>query len=652
MSESSGNHKHNQNPRNYFLSDIPLPRAINIQENMLKEIGFSDRKNTEMVPLNSASGRIVSQDIEARFSSPIYNTAAMDGVAINSLLSVGATESIPVILKSCGQYEWVDTGDALPDWTDSVVMVEDVEEIEDGNILLRSPVGPYQHVRREAEDFAAPELLLHAGSKISPRDLACLGASGIGEIPVIRRPKVAIIPTGNELIPSGHKPQPGQVIEFNSAVIAALCKDWGAEVDVLSPVSDVLDEIKDAIVCQADSSDIVLVLAGSSAGSEDFTSEAVQSVGSIAFHGVAIRPGHPILLGNVGSVPVMGIPGYPASAEITADLFLKPMLELFDSSVIETRESITAELTRRLSSSMGDDEFIKVTLGYIGERYVATPLSRGAAMTLSMSKADGLLTIPAAKEGFEKGEKVSIELLTSRTLIDKTVLMSGSDDIAIRLLEGEVQSQFPDIRLRNSSVGSVGGLIALADRSAQIAGSHLLDTETGKYNITASKRILSARDFKLVDFVGRTQGLIFRQENASNISGIQSISENNLNFINRQRGSGTRLFVDHLLASQGIDPLEIIGYEVEEYTHWAIAAAVLSGSADVGVGIYAAAQANALQFIPLGQERFQFVIPSEESDDIRVKAVISVLQSDGLKRSIEELGGYDVSLMGNIAYET
>ena len=207
----------------------------------------------------------------------------------------------------------------------------------------------------------------------------------------------------------------------------------------------------------------------------------------------------------------MGIPGYPASAEITADLFLKPMLELFDSRVIETRESITAELTRRLSSSMGDDEFIKVTLGYIGERYVATPLSRGAAMTLSMSKADGLLTIPAAKEGFEKGEKVSIELLTSRTLIDKTVLMSGSDDIAIRLLEGEVQSQFPDIRLRNSSVGSVGGLIALADRSAQIAGSHLLDTETGKYNITASKRILSARDFKLVDFVGRTQGLIFRQ---------------------------------------------------------------------------------------------------------------------------------------------
>ena len=205
----------------------------------------------------------------------------MDGVAINSLLSVGATESIPVILKSCGQYEWVDTGDALPDWTDSVVMVEDVEEIEDGNILLRSPVGPYQHVRREAEDFAAPELLLHAGSKISPRDLAWLGASGIGEIPVIRRPKVAIIPTGNELIPSGHKPQPGQVIEFNSAVIAALCKDWGAEVDVLSPVSDVLDEIKDAIVCQADSSDIVLVLAGSSAGSEDFTSEAVQSLSLI-----------------------------------------------------------------------------------------------------------------------------------------------------------------------------------------------------------------------------------------------------------------------------------------------------------------------------------------------------------------------------------
>lgn len=652
MSEGLGKGKHAQHSRNYFLSDIPLKRAQEIQVTMLKDIGFVDRRRTEMVPLDLASGRIVSRNIEARFSSPIYNTAAMDGIAITSSISVGASESIPITLHSIGQYEWVDTGDALPDWADSVVMIEDIEEVEGGEILLRSPVGPYQHVRREAEDFAAPELLLHAGSKITARDLACLGASGIGQVPVTTMPRVSIIPTGNELVPSGQKPQPGQVIEFNSAVISALCKDWGAEVEVLPPVSDVLSDITNAIISQSDVSDIVLILAGSSAGSEDFTSAAVQAVGSVAFHGVAIRPGHPILLGNVGSVAIMGIPGYPASAELTADLFLKPMLQLFDGRVIEMRESVTAELTRRLSSSMGDDEFIKVILGHIGERYVATPLSRGAAMTLSMSKADGLLKIPADREGFEKGEKVSIELITGRTVIDKTVLMSGSDDIAIRLLEGEVQNQFPEIRLRNSSVGSVGGLVALGDRSAQIAGSHLLDPETGTYNIAASKRLLAGRNFKLVDFVGRTQGLIFRRESISDIESIESISENNLNFINRQRGSGTRLFFDHLLGVHDIDPSEIVGYEVEEYTHWAIAAAVLSGSADVGVGIYAAAEANDLQFIPLGQERFQFVIPSEESEDTRVKAVLSVLKSNRLKEAIKKLGGYDVSLMGDVSYET
>ena len=652
MNDKLGKGKHTQHHRNYFLTDIPLDRAKEIQAKLLRDIGFADRKRTESVPLDLASGRIVSQDIEARFSSPIYNTAAMDGIAITSSTSIGASESIPIILNSVGQYEWVDTGDALPDWADSVVMIEDVEEVEGGKILLRSPVGPYQHVRREAEDFAAPELLLHAGSKITPRDLACLGASGIGDVPVTTMPKVTIIPTGNELIPSGQKPQPGQVIEFNSAVISALCKDWGAQVEVLPPVPDVLSDIIEAITSQSGASDIVLILAGSSAGSEDFTSAAVHSAGNVAFHGVAIRPGHPILLGNVGSVVVMGIPGYPASAELTADLFLKPMLQLFDGRVREMGEAITANLTRRLSSSMGDDEFIKVVLGHIGERYVATPLSRGAAMTLSMSKADGILKIPADREGFEKGENVSIELITGRSVIDHTVLMSGSDDIAIRLLEGEVQNQFPEIRLRNSSVGSVGGLVALADRSAQIAGSHLLDPQTGMYNIAASKRLLPDRDFKLIDFVGRTQGLIFRHENSSDIEDIQSISGNNLSFINRQRGSGTRLFVDHLLGVNDIDPAQIIGYEIEEYTHWAIAAAVLSGSADVGVGIYAAAEANGLNFIPLGQERFQFVIPSEELEDTRVKAVLSVLGSDRLKGSIKKLGGYDVSLMGDVAYET
>ena len=636
--------------RNYFLKDIPLQAAQDRYKNHLNNIRFVEAGGTETLPINDSVGRVSSQSVFAKISSPHVTTSAMDGIAIKYESSVGATETRPIKLHEGSDFMWVDTGDPIPEGFDSVIMIEDLEKLTSNELVIRSPVAPYQHIRKIAEDIAAPELLIQKGAVIRSLDLACLGASGLSEVEVTSRPKVCFIPTGTELVKIGQKPSPGQIIEFNSVLMSALVAEWGGEAFVADPVPDDPVLLEKALLEAVKNCDVLVVIAGSSAGSEDFTSSVINKVGEVVVHGVAIRPGHPVILGSVFGKPVMGMPGYPSSALVTAELFLKPMILGFLSSNQIIPDTLESVMGKKVSSPLGEEEFLRVIVASVDGTYVANPTTRGAAMTLSIAKSDGVVSIPAGSEGLEEGAKVRVFLNRHRSEVTNTLLISGSHDIALDILASELTSQQNGIRLISSSVGSVGGLLSLSKGFAHMAGTHLLDEDTGEYNVAAVKRHITNEKIHIYDFVGRTQGVMVQKGNPKGIKDVKDLLGSGTKFLNRQRGSGTRVLFDFLLKQAGIDSENIVGYDNEEYTHWNVAAAVSSGFVDAGVGIMAAALASDLEFIPLANERYQIAIPSKfigASDN--VDTLLETLLSENLRKQIDSLGGYDVSMMGNIA---
>ena len=636
--------------RNYFLKDIPLQAAQDKYNNHLNEIKFTDARTTERVAINDSVGRVSSESVFAKISSPHVTTSAMDGIAIKYGSSIGATETRPITLYEGSDFVWVDTGDPIPDGFDSVIMIEDLERSTGNEVVIRSPVAPYQHVRKIAEDIAAPELLIQKGAVIRSLDLACLGASGLSEVEVISRPKICFIPTGTELVKIGQTPKAGQIIEFNSVFMSALVADWGGEAFVIDPVPDDPVLLEKAVLEVLNNCDILVVIAGSSAGSEDFTSSVINKVGEVVVHGVAIRPGHPVILGSVFGKPVMGMPGYPSSALVTAELFLKPMILNFLSSNQIVSDTLESVMGKKISSPLGEEEFLRVVVGSVDGSYIANPTTRGAAMTLSIAKSDGVISIPASSEGLEEGAKVRVFLNRQRSEVTNTLLISGSHDIALDILASELTSLQNGIRLISSSVGSVGGLLSLSKGFAHMAGTHLLDEDTGEYNVSAIKRHITNEKVHIYDFVGRTQGIMVQKGNPKGIKEVKDLLGNGTKFLNRQRGSGTRVLFDFLLKQSGIDSENIIGYDNEEYTHWNVAAAVSSGFVDAGMGIMAAALASDLEFIPLENERYQIAVPSKFIGSMEnVDILLESLLSENLREQIDALGGYDVSLMGNVA---
>ena len=367
-------------------------------------------------------------------------------------------------------------------------------------------------------------------------------------------------------------------------------------------------------------------------------------------HGVAIRPGHPVILGSVSGKPVMGMPGYPSSALVTAELFLKPMILNFLSSNQIVSDTLESVMGKKISSPLGEEEFLRVVVGSVDGSYIANPTTRGAAMTLSIAKSDGVISIPASSEGLEEGAKVRVFLNRQRSEVTNTLLISGSHDIALDILASELTSLQNGIRLISSSVGSVGGLLSLSKGFAHMAGTHLLDEDTGEYNVSAIKRHITNEKVHIYDFVGRTQGIMVQKGNPKGIKEVKDLLGNGTKFLNRQRGSGTRVLFDFLLKQSGIDSENIIGYDNEEYTHWNVAAAVSSGFVDAGMGIMAAALASDLEFIPLENERYQIAVPSKFIGSMEnVDILLESLLSENLREQIDALGGYDVSLMGNVA---
>ncbi len=638
-------HRHG---RRYYLQDIPLDDASSRYADALNQAGALTLTDSEQVPIQDALGRITADAIWALRSVPHYDAAAMDGVTVRSTDTVGASESSPLTLTLPDQAAWVDTGDPIPDGFDAVIMVEVVREIDDSTIEIRSPVPPYNHVRPLGEDIVQSELLLPQNHRLRPPDLGACAAAGVTSIQVRRKPTVAIIPTGTELVGISDHPKPGDIVEFNSIVLASMLKEWGANPTRLPPVPDdpnlLEKEIRDAVR----KFDLVLINAGSSAGTEDYTAGTVEKLGRLVVHGVAIRPGHPIVLGVVKDKPVIGIPGYPVSAVIACELFVQPIIESKLGHATEPNPTTMATMTRRVHSPMGEDEFLRVRLGQVGDRLVATPLQRGAGVISSLVRADGIARIPRLSEGIEAGSRVSVRLLRSMRDIRRTIVATGSHDLVLDLLASRLSETSGSPTVSSANVGSIGGLLAIRRGETHVAGSHLLDEETGEYNVSYIDRYIPGKQVVLVHLAARTQGLMMPPHNPMRITSLSDLARDGVRFVNRQRSSGTRVLLDFKLREMGIPAESIRGYEREEYTHLAVAAAVQGSRADVGLGILPAAKAMGLEFVPLFEEEYDLLIPTEFYDGDLLRPMLNMIRSAEFQREVEELGGYNTSQMGMV----
>lgn len=631
--------------RSIYLEDIPLPQARARLAAALHACGRGAPLPGERVTLAQALGRVTAEAVHARLSSPHYHAAAMDGYAVAAAVTHGATATRPRALRLSGEAWPVNTGDALPPGTDSVIMIEDTQELPEQRIAIRSAVAPWQHVRPMGEDMVASELVLPPNHALRPVDLGALAACGHSSVTVRRRPRVFILPTGSELVPPGVDPAPGQVIESNSLVLAAQVQNAGGEATVLASVADEPSAIRAALLTAlADAPDLLLLLSGSSAGSRDFSATALRAEGELLVHGVALRPGHPVILGMVRDVPVIGVPGYPVSAALTGELFVLPLLRRWLGQAETARVEVEARMTRKLVSPTGDDDYVRVTVAQVDGRLLATPLGQGAGVITSLVRADGLALVPRFSEGLNRGATTPVQLLRPLATLRRTVLAQGSHDPLLDLLAGWLAKRGQ--RLVSTNVGSLGGLVVLRRAEAHLAGVHLLDETGGEYNQAAVRHWLPDEPLRLVTFAHREQGLMVARGNPLAVRGLEDLPR--LRCINRQRGSGTRVLLDYELARRGIATTEITGYGHEVYTHLAVAAAVASGAADCGPGLRRAALALGLDFVPVGEERFDLCIPERHCEHAGVQALLDVLAEADFRAALGREPGYDARATGAV----
>lgn len=609
----------------------------------------------EAVPAEESLGRITAAPVFARTSVPHYHGAAMDGIAVRAEDTFGASEAQAVTLAPAPargrqperRFAYVDTGHPLPAWANAVVMIENVYPAADGRVQIRAAAAPWQHVRLVGEDVVATEALLPRSHRIRPYDIGALLAAGHLTVPVAPRPRVAIIPTGSELVEPGAAKHPGAITEFNSRVIAAFVSEWGGVPVRLARVPDELARIREAVAAAAARHDAVVVIAGSSAGARDFTVGALAALGEVLVHGIDIMPGKPAICARVGGTPVLGVPGYPVSAVIVCQQVLQPLLARLLGVAPEPPPTIEAVVPRKLPSKLGLEEFVRVTLGRVGERVVANPLGRGAGVITTMVRADGVLRIPPLSEGVNAGETVRVELLRPAGEIEHTIVMSGSHDVALGILEDCLKRRAPHLKISMTNVGSLGGLVALKRGEAHLVGSHLLDPKSGTYNLVDVARLLGARaEVQVVALAVREQGLIVARGNPKRVRTLRDLTRADVRYVNRQPGAGTRVLLDYLLGKQRIAPRRIRGYEREEYTHMAVAVAVASGLADCGLGIRSAAVALGLDFVPVEREQYDLVLRGDFAHTPAATALLATLRSPEFRTAVEALGGYDLASAG------
>lgn len=651
---------------NVYLHDIPLEEAWQRLDQALETHGLAGILGWEDVELGEQIvGRVTAAPVWALTSSPNYHSAAMDGFALRAAAIHGAMPTSPISLEVDKEAVYVDTGDPLPEWANVVIPIENVEALDQAGdpavdirhprqIRIRAALPPWSHVRPMGEDIVATQLILPTGHTIRPVDLGAIAASGHLTVRVANKPRVAILPTGTELVPIGSQVKRGDIIEYNSLVLAGQVIQWGGIPQRFPIIRDEFEVILQQVKAAAEEADLILLNAGSSAGAEDYSARVIESCGQVLVHGIAVRPGHPVIIGlvrrkNGQMIPILGVPGYPVSAAITGEIFVEPLLARWTGRLPAHPVEIDAVITRKVTSPAGDDDYLRVVVGKVGDRILAAPLARGAGVITSLVRADGITILPRGTQGVEAGTKVRVRLNRPQIDFDRTLFAIGSHDLTLDLLAQHLSIR--GRRLVSANVGSLGGLVALRRKEAHFAGCHLLDPSTGTYNLSAIRQYLPEETVRLYGWVGREQGLIVAHGNPKELTGLPDLTRAEITFVNRQRGAGTRILLDYQFEQIGINPELVNGYENEEYTHLAVAAAVASGRADCGLGIPAAAKALDLDFVPLCHEQYDLVIPLEYAETELLAPLFDLMQDDDFKRDVAALPGYDTSRMGNLIEE-
>lgn len=640
--------------RKRYLKKTPLREA---RELFLARIDPT-KLESEILPVGQALNRITAEPVFAKISAPHYHGSAMDGICVRAEDTFGATEFNPKQLRlltgeeaPVGRFAFVDTGHALPLWANAVIMIEKIHQLDNQTLEIFESAAPWQNVRLVGEDVVATESLLPRAHRLRPYDLGALLAAGHTEVTVLVKPRVAIIPTGDEIVQPGADVEPGRIIDFNSTVLAALIIDAGGAPTILPTASDDPTQIKQSLANALSNHHMVAIIAGSSAGEHDFTAQVIDEQGELLVHGIDIMPGKPAILGIVQDQPVVGVPGYPVSAIVVAREIIEAALAKFLGQGFVARPTVNAYVPKKIASHLGTEELIRVTLGRVENKLVAVPLRRGAGVITTMVQADGLLRIPSLVEGINAGEEVEIELLRPAEAIERTVLCTGSHDLTIDVLGDELKRNFPGARIAASNVGSLGGLTAIQRGETHIAGTHLLDQATGRYNIPDIQRSIPKTPVVLIHLVRRQQGLLAPQGNPKNITELKDLARTDIKFVNRQPGSGTRVLLDYELKKLQLSPQAIRGYEREEFTHMGVAVAIASGLADVGLGVRSAANALGLEFIPVSEEEYDLLIRRSFFDSESGANLLQVIRSATFRKAVEALGGYDANGSGEMVYQ-
>lgn len=628
-----------------YLTNVPLDEARGEYLARLQENGFAGQ--TEMVSVQNAFGRITARAVYAAICAPHYAASAMDGIAVHAKDTFGATETTPVRLTP-QQYMVVDTGDPVPEDCDAVIMVEDIVRGEDESVTIYAAAAPWQHIRQIGEDICAGEMILASYMEVTPAAIGAMIAGGVLEIEVIKKPVIGIIPTGDEIVAPCTNPKPGDILEFNSSIFSAMVQEWGAEAKTYPIVPDRFDAIREMVARAADECDIVLLNAGSSAGREDYSVSVIRELGDVVYHGIAIKPGKPAILGLRGAVPILGVPGYPVSGIIVIEELLKPLVAEWFHSNMAPVQLATATLTRPVVSGLKYQEFVRVRMGEVGGKLTASPLSRGAGVVSSFMKADGILEVPQGTEGYEAGEEVQVRLLSTPEKLQNTLVVIGSHDPLLDEVADMMHRADPTVFMSSSHVGSMGGIMAIRRGEAHAGGCHLLDTETGVYNLSFLKKYFPNGGIRLVRCVGRQQGLMLAKGNPLDIKEFADIAKNGVRYVNRQKGSGTRVLMDYLCEQYAVNVSDIYGYEREELTHTSVAAQIANGSADAGMGIYSAAQLYDLDFLPICIEEYDLIIPDHAWETPVVQQLIATLKSPAFREKMLAMGGYTVDHPGEI----
>ncbi|MGB9899803.1 MAG: molybdopterin biosynthesis protein [Pseudothermotoga sp.] len=630
--------------RKIYLKKLDVAEALEVFKKGLQKVGFFVPE-TETIPTTESLKRVLAKPVYANRSVPTYNSAAMDGIFVRSLDTTGATKTNPKVLSK-DQFKFVNTGGRLEPPFDAVIMIENIHVIDDDHVQIFESVPPFHNIRLIGEDLCEKDMIFTRYHRLKPYDISLLLAAGVFELEVIRKIKAVIIPTGDEIIPPQCDPNDGRIPETNSSLISNYLDELGVVVDVHQPVNDSYESILSAVSKMVLSYDMVLLNAGSSAGSFDYSYHVLNDLGEVVAHGLNIRPGKPTILSLVNSKPVVGLPGYPGSCYVVLDHIVKPIIFEKYKTLPSNEAVVEAVSTRRIFSSISEDEFIRVSLSRVKDRYVFVPLKRGAATMEALAKMDGTAVVPKGVEVLDEGQKISVRTCKSIEEIDKNILFIGSNDPLVSILADMIKERDHTVSMSITNVGSMGGLMAIAKGYAHIGGIHLLDPNSGEYNLPYVKKYL--KNFILVKFIRRNQGLIVQKSNPKRIEGIEDLVRKDIRFVNRQKASGTRILLDYHLSRLGIDQSQINGYDDEEFTHINLALKIKRGLADVGLGIAPVAQIMDLEFIPLFWEEYDLLILPEFIEDSRFQLIMNTILSESFRNNALTWQGYDLSNVGEI----